>query len=317
MLRRIRRTSTVALILSPVGVLLVAATRVLIVSDYNLSTALAILSSSGYVNTLVGSVIPLVPILMPYIALVLLYFDRVVAALLAFAATLLISPATVAGTSAISLLGRDWALMTGGSGIRHAVLIILAIPLSGLLLIEIVGFRMTTVIKTVGTVGIIVTLPLIVRLYPIPVSNSFYENVLSQPWLPAETITLATHQVVTGYVLDSDDNWFEVLLSQDRTVAEYHTNKVISRTMCQTASAEAKRPLIPLVPAVSRLPACPQPTPSAGTRAPVVGRGDITIFGTPVVPFPPLLPLQSSPASRGVTDASLWCARSGLEVSGC
>lgn len=312
MLRRIRRISTVALVLSPVGVLLVAATRVLIVSDYNLSTALAILSSSGYVNTLVGSVIPLVPILMPYIALVLLYFDRLVAALLAFAATLLISPATVAGTKAVALLGHDWSLIAGGSSVRHVVLIILAFPLSGLLLIEIVGFRMATVIKTVGTVGIIVTLPLIVRLYPIPVSNSFYANVLSQPWLPAEAITLATHQVVTGYVLDSDDNWFEVLLAQDRIVAEYHTNKVISRTMCQTASAEAKRPLIPLVPAVSQLPACPQPTPSVGTRAPVVGRADITIPGTPVAPFSPLLPPQSSLGSQGVTNARLWWPRSGL-----
>ena len=59
MLRRIQRSSTVALVPPPVGLLLLAATRVLIVSDYNLSTALAILSSSGYINTLIGSVIPL------------------------------------------------------------------------------------------------------------------------------------------------------------------------------------------------------------------------------------------------------------------
>ena len=99
MLRRIQRSSTVALVLSPVGLLLLAATRVLIVSDYNLSTALAILSSSGYINTLIGSVIPLVPVLMPYVALVLLYLDRMVAALLTFAAALLISPATMSGAA--------------------------------------------------------------------------------------------------------------------------------------------------------------------------------------------------------------------------
>ena len=75
MLRRIRSLSTLALILSPVGLILLAATRVLIVSDYNPTTALAVGSSSGYVNTLFGSVLPLVPVLMPYIALVLLYFS--------------------------------------------------------------------------------------------------------------------------------------------------------------------------------------------------------------------------------------------------
>lgn len=204
---------------------------------------------------------------MPYIALVLLYLDRVVAALLAFAATLLISPATVPGASALSLVRHDWNLMIGGSGVRHAVLVILAIPLCLLLLVEIAGFQMATVVRTVGTAGIIATLPLIVRLYPVPVSNGFYANILSQPWLPAETVTLSSHQVVTGYVLESDQDWFEVLLAQDRTVVHYHTSEVVARAMCQTASTGPKRPLIPLVPAISRLPACPQSALQSATRA--------------------------------------------------
>jgi hypothetical protein len=301
MLRHIRRSSTIALVLSPVGVLLLAATRVLIVADYNLSTALAILSSSGYVNTLIGSLIPLVPLLMPYVALVLLYLDRVVVAMLAFAAALLISPATLPGASALSLVGHDWHLIAGGSGIRHAVLIILAIPLCLLLLVEIAGFQVATVVRTVGTVGIIATMPLIVRIYPVPVSNGFYANVLSQPWLPAETVTLTTHQVVTGYVLESDQDWFEVLLAQDRTVVHYHTSEVVSRAMCQTPSTEPKRPLIPLVPAISHLPACPQPAQTAGTRVPAARRAATTIIGTPVVPFlVPMLPESGrAPAGSG------------------
>lgn len=294
MLRRIQRTSTLALILSPVGVLLLAATRVLIVADYNVTTALAILSSSGYINTLVGSVIPLVPILMPYVGLALLYLNRVPAALLAFAAALLISPATLTGASALSLVKHDWGLVTGGSGLRQAVLIILAIPLGGLLLTEIAGFQVATVIRTIGTVGIIASLPLIVRLYPVPVSNSFYTNVLSQPWLPAETITLTTHQAVTGYVLESDEDWFEVLLAQDRTVVHYHTNDVASRALCQTASTESKRPLIPLVPAVAQIPACPQPSPPGGASVPAVGGLGTRIFGVPAVHIPPGLPPKES-----------------------
>lgn len=300
MLRRIQRSSTIALILSPVGVLLLAATRVLIVADYNLATALAILSSSGYVNTLVGSVIPLVPIVMPYVGLLLLYLNRIVAALLAFAAALLISPAAVTGASALSLVKHDLGLMTGGSGGRQALLIILAIPLSALLLIEMAGFQFSTVVRTVGTVGIIATLPLIIRLYPVPVSNTFYTNVLSEPWLPAEAITLTTHQVVTGYVLATDQDWFEVLVAQDRTVVHYHTSEVASRALCQTAFTESKRPLIPLVPAVSGFPACPQPAPLGGASAPAVGGTGTRFFEVPVARIPPgLPPAKPAPAPTG------------------
>lgn len=287
MLRRIRRSSTIALILSPVGVLLLAATRVLILSDYNLSTALAILSSSGYINTLIGSVIPLVPVLMPYIALLLLYLDRVIVALLAFAAALLISPATMSGSDALSLVERDWHLVVNDG---NPVLGILVASLCVLLVLEIAGFRVTTVVRTVGTVGIIATLPLIVRVYHIPLSNSFYANVLSQPWLPAEAVTLTTHKVVTGYVLESDQDWFEVLLTQDRTVVHYHTSEVVSRTECQLASIESKRPLVPLVPAISNPPPCPQPGQPNGTH---VSRVGTSIVGTPAVLSPPFMSPQS------------------------
>lgn len=298
MLRHIQRSSTIALIVSPIGILLLAATRVLIVSDYNLSTALAILSSSGYINTLIGSVIPLVPVLMPYVALLLLYLGRMIAALLAFAAALLISPASIPGVAAVSLVRQDWHLATGGSSLRHLALIIFALFLGALLLIEIAGFQIAVVVKTAGTVGIIAVLPLLFHLYPIPVSNSFYTNVLSEPWLPAEMVTLNTHKVVTGYVLESDQDWFEVLLAQDRIVVEYHTGAVVSRTMCQTASAQSKRPLVPLVPAVSHLPVCLEPMQPAGTSVPAVERIRSMLSKTPVVLMPPLLP-QSGPVPQG------------------
>ena len=190
--------------------------------------------------------------------------------------------------------------MTGGSHGRLLILGILASLLCILLLIEIAGFQVATVVRTVGTVGIIATLPLIVRVYPIPISNSFYANVLSQPWLPAETVTLTTHKVVTGYVLENGEEWFEVLLAQDRTVVQYHASEVASRTVCQMASTEPKRPLLPLVPAISHLPACPQPPHPGRTHAPVVGATCvITICETTIVPMPPFIPTQSGRAPRG------------------
>ena len=67
---------TIALILSPIGVVLISATRLIVVSDYKTTTAVAIASSGGYVNTLVGSIIPLIPVFAPYVALTLLLFKR-------------------------------------------------------------------------------------------------------------------------------------------------------------------------------------------------------------------------------------------------
>ena len=52
---------SIALILSPVGLLLISAGRLIIVSNFNTTTAVTIASSGGFVNTLLGTVIPLVP----------------------------------------------------------------------------------------------------------------------------------------------------------------------------------------------------------------------------------------------------------------
>jgi hypothetical protein len=89
------KRGTIALLLSPVGLLIISATRLLIISDYNTTTATAVAASGGYVNTLLGSVIPLVPLLLPYLALALWGFKRLLLSALAIAAALFISPAEV------------------------------------------------------------------------------------------------------------------------------------------------------------------------------------------------------------------------------
>ena len=140
MLRRIRRSGTLALLLSPVGVLLLAATRLLIVSNYNLNTAQGILSSDGYVNTLLGTVIPLVPVIMPYLALLLLLLNRVIASLLALLAAVLISPCAVSRSELLSIARSDWhVIMMSITGWRETVIILLAIISAVLLAVELVG----------------------------------------------------------------------------------------------------------------------------------------------------------------------------------
>jgi hypothetical protein len=266
MLRRIRRPSTLALLLSPVGLLLLAATRLLIVSNYNLNTAQGILSSSGYVNTLLGTVIPLVPVIMPYLALLLLLLNRVIASLLAFLAAILISPCAVPRSEVLSIARHDWqVIMMSITGWREAVIISLAIISAVLLAIELVGPNPEPAIGTVLAVAVIALLPLIVELYPVPGTSKFYESfyvkLISQPWLPAETITLTTHRVVVGYALGSDGVWLEVLQADNRVIVYYRISQISDRFICQIGKIATARPLVTFIPAQAETPECGQPTP--------------------------------------------------------
>lgn len=93
------------LLLSPVGILLISAGRLLIISNYNSTTATTVASSGGYVNTLLGSVIPLVPLFIPYVALLLLLFRQFMLGAIALVFTAFIAP-----TSLILPVTRELAI---------------------------------------------------------------------------------------------------------------------------------------------------------------------------------------------------------------
>ncbi len=265
---RLKRSATIALILSPVGLLLLSATRLLIISNYNPDTASTVFASGGYVNTLLGTLIPLIPIFMPYVALLLLFFNRVILSLLAFLAAGLISPATMTRAGAWDLAKTDWNLMLTWAGAHLFAVVLLGLPAAGLLLCTVpLGF--TSFFRVAGTIVSVALIPLVVRLYPLPQHNNFYAQQLRQPWLPAETITLTTHRYVTGFTLSSQDGWLVVLLAGNRQIGYYPAREVAGRQVCQLGARVPARPLIALVPAASVVPRCrqsapvvPRPTPS-------------------------------------------------------
>jgi hypothetical protein len=122
---------SLAWLLSPFGILLIAAGRLIVVSDYNTTTAVTIASSGGFLNTLLGSVIPLVPIFMPYLALLLLLFRRFLLSLLAFVFAIFITPAPISLTSTLDLVKEDWnVLVAEVSDERLAVIVIVLIVVS-------------------------------------------------------------------------------------------------------------------------------------------------------------------------------------------
>jgi hypothetical protein len=254
---RIGRSATVALVLSPVGVVFVSVARLLFISDYNSATASAIASSDGYVDALLGTVIPLIPIFLPYLALVLLFFNRVIPGLLALLATAFISPVAAdrpGGPSAVG--GWGWA----GLGV---LMVIFAIPL-----LATAGIGFGTFMRIGCMAASVALLPAIAHAYPLPGSDSFYTQLLRQPWLPAETFTLSSGQQFTGYQL-SDGSVVEVLINSSRAVAFYPESQIAGERICETAATMTRHPLIRISSAPGpQLPACvtsaaPAPLPAA------------------------------------------------------
>jgi hypothetical protein len=101
------RRRWLTLLLSPLGLVLVSTGRLLIVSNYNAITATTIASSGGYVNTLLGSIIPLVPVFIPYVALLLLLFRQFMLSALAFVFAAFIAPTSLTLPISRSLAAED------------------------------------------------------------------------------------------------------------------------------------------------------------------------------------------------------------------
>jgi hypothetical protein len=194
--------------------------------------------------------------------------------LLAFLAAALISPSAVSRSDVIAIARHDWhVIRTGITGGRETVIILLAIAFILLLAVELVGLDPETTVRTVVTVTVVALLPLIFRLYPVPGSKNFYESfymkLISQPWLPPETITLTTHRDVVGYVLGSDGYWLEVLQADNRMIVYYRTSQISGRFICQQGYISTGRPLITLISAQAETPECgPYTPPKAPTTAP-------------------------------------------------
>lgn len=256
--RRLSRSTTIALLLSPFGILFIAVVRLLIISNYNTTTALAIASSGGYVNTLLGSVIPMLPVLVPYLALVLLFFNRVILGVLSLTAAALTSPTAIRGEAFLRFLRENWHDMSRASG--GIGLLLLAGVVALLLLVLLITRGLGLFARSLATICCIILLPVVLRLYPLPDSNSYYAHLVRQPWLPTESISLSSGDSVVGYILSEDQDWVTVLNDRDRHIYYYHADQIGQRQICQSSAVPVTLPLISLlpqaVPPTSVIPKC-------------------------------------------------------------
>src|SRR5215831_2113985 len=115
----------IALIGGPVGVLLISAARLIVVANFNTTTAVTIASSGGFVNTLLGTVIPLVPIFIPYLALLLLLFRRFLLSVMTFLFAAFISPTSITFTEGFRLAEAGWNRMAAAVADYRIIAIII------------------------------------------------------------------------------------------------------------------------------------------------------------------------------------------------
>lgn len=291
-----------AVLLSPVGLLIISATRLLIVSNYNTTTATAIASSGGYVNTLLGTVMPLVPLALPYLGVIFLLYRRLLLSLLIFGSAALVSPARLAPLSSTTALDNAWHGYRTWVEAHYILILVTFIVLLIFALFATKEWRedfRREAVRSVhregksfqqaaeehgikerllrswaqgGTGGAgaaiflavlasSLILPYVWNIYPIPRTIGYYSALISQPWLPAERITVGSDALVIGYTLSASDTWVIILDARTRTIRYVPAADVTGRLVCQLNSehliASNPSPLVPLSTVrTPQLPSC-------------------------------------------------------------
>lgn len=192
---------SIALILSPAGVLLISAGRLIIVANFNTTTAVTIASTGGFVNTLLGTIIPLVPVFMPYLALLLLLFRRFLLSIMTFIFAAFISPTSITLAEGFDIAKEYWnrtstvVLAHLGIAIPIILIIFVAFWIYNRSFIE----GLSTVVVIFAAITLLIALPNLHLPMPVQLaSSSEHHLVLS---LTAETSALSRHWMLDLVVL--------------------------------------------------------------------------------------------------------------------
>jgi hypothetical protein len=272
---------TKALLLSPAVVLFASAVRLLIISNYDTTTATTIAANGGVVGTLLGTLVPLLPPFLPFLVGALILVRRWALAVLSCLAAGLVSPAyTDLGSSwtESQVLIRDtWRLLQGGewnallayyrwAGVAACVggIIALVDPPARVSqandrLLDRVNWGWTEValllwfgiMRLAFVVGMaIVSLFAFLFLhsiYHIPRDLDTLSAVIRRPWLPLEEITVDGKNKYVGYTITTKDGWQIVLNSDSRTISYIKAGAVSSRKVCtDRPTPKVPTPVVPV-----------------------------------------------------------------------
>jgi hypothetical protein len=257
-----------ALALSPVVILLASAARLLIIANYDTTTATTMAASGGLGQTILGTVIPLLPSFLPALLVVLVILRQW--ALFGFAAlaAALISPA-------YATLSQGWhqAYPLFRATADHAwnkhffalwhdsrLLVYCAVAGAAISLWDNAWRGKLTPIRAIIVGGMCaLALLLTQHIYRVNYNLATISESLRRPWLPAEVTEVKSGAPRVGYILSTDRDWHTVLDDSTRTISYVRTSDVTNRTVCQagTPPPEVPAPLIHLTPVeVTRIRGC-------------------------------------------------------------
>lgn len=268
-----------AIVLTPGFAFIAAAFRLLIISNYQTTTAVAIAATSGAVSTLIGTLVPLVQFFLPasmWVLLGVVFFYRgddrqmrkrsAFLALLALGGSLIVTPTKASWDDILSEVSRLPTYLPDGW--LTAVIVLASVIL-------VIGIIAAVVAREPGHLGVsaLITVAvsigeglLLLALGIFVVFNFVYpfappiESIPSRAramWLPAETVSFKSPGgTVVGYVLAAGDKWTSILRDSDRTILVVHTDEVQTRQVCRIGQPN-DLPLFPLPGAeIPMIPEC-------------------------------------------------------------
>jgi hypothetical protein len=151
------------------------------------------------------------------------------------------------------------------------------------LLVTLVSAGFGTVMRIAGVIVSIALFPTITQLYPLPAANSYYSQLLRQPWLPAETFTLSSGQRFVGYALGDDGTWIEILKDANRTITYYQASDITGRQICVISPVIARQPLLTLSSARAGAGSSPPTCQTSAPATPAVIRGGTVPKPAPLI----------------------------------
>lgn len=276
------------LILSSSLVVVTLVVRLLLISNYQAPTAVAVAAAVGPLSTLLGTLLPVAQGLLPIVSTgvfigagfaLLKGWSRLarrllLVGLLGLVVVLLITPTTMSwsevGLTAANAarVARDLSLvfLAGLVLLVLAILIVLGLvfrkrlhrkaALEGVAGAGVIVFAGSLIIFALGQcVGLLVSLNMV---FPVTPQIPLMPGMLRSMWLPTEELRLtAPDEITTGYVLKVSDGWFTLLTEDKRVVEILRADRVVERTVCRLGPQTAM-PLIPLPGAqVPSVPKCP------------------------------------------------------------
>jgi hypothetical protein len=261
-----------AVLLSTPVILIAFASRLLLMSNYDTSTAATIASSTGISGTIMGTLIPLLPPFLPVIFIFLVAWRRLALAILAGIATALISPAYVQLSDAWQtawasadmgwqlildgkwqIIWHEWRLAVLVAGVGATIALMDPPPWAYRLLPRrertergewrrrrlpwlpaAVAFHGIARLLVALVIAAVGALTVLAsaEIFRVPHESDTLFYIMRRPWVPAEEITLESGETLVGYTLSTSDGWFVLLLEEDRRIRYVPADDVAERSVC-------------------------------------------------------------------------------------